>query len=75
LWRVAEHGRRANYVRTIEATPRVRVTVRGRWRCGTAHRRSPRRPWGTPVEIGLRFNGAVVQARIELRTVRIGLDP
>ncbi len=37
FWIVAEHGRRANYVRNIEHDPRVRVKVRGRWREGTAH--------------------------------------
>lgn len=37
FWIVAEHGRRAAYVRNIAADPRVRVRVRGRWRAGTAH--------------------------------------
>jgi deazaflavin-dependent oxidoreductase (nitroreductase family) len=37
FWIVAEHGRHADYVRNIEADPRVRVKVRGRWRTGTAH--------------------------------------
>jgi deazaflavin-dependent oxidoreductase (nitroreductase family) len=36
FWIVAEHGRRAAYVRNIEANPRVRVRARGRWRSGTA---------------------------------------
>jgi deazaflavin-dependent oxidoreductase (nitroreductase family) len=36
FWIVAEHGRRAGYVRNIEANPRVRVRVRGKWRTGTA---------------------------------------
>lgn len=36
VWIVAEHGRRANYVRNIEVNPRVRIRVRGRWRDGTA---------------------------------------
>lgn len=37
FWIVSEHGRRSAYVRNIEADPRVRVRVRGRWRSGTAH--------------------------------------
>ncbi|MGH3800722.1 MAG: nitroreductase/quinone reductase family protein, partial [Pseudonocardiaceae bacterium] len=37
FWLVAEHGRRANYVRNIEANPRVRVQVRGKWHSGAAH--------------------------------------
>lgn len=36
FWLVAEHGRRAGYVRNIEADPRVRLMVRGRWHDGTA---------------------------------------
>jgi deazaflavin-dependent oxidoreductase (nitroreductase family) len=36
FWIVAEHGRRADYVRNIEADRRVRVLVRGTWRWGTA---------------------------------------
>src|SRR5215212_3265664 len=37
FWVVTEHGRAAHYVRNIQADPRVRVMVRGRWRTGTAH--------------------------------------
>jgi deazaflavin-dependent oxidoreductase (nitroreductase family) len=37
FWIVAEMGRKAAYVRNIEADPRVRIRVRGRWREGTAH--------------------------------------
>ena len=36
FWIVAEHGRRASYVRNIEASPRVRVRVGRRWHQGTA---------------------------------------
>jgi deazaflavin-dependent oxidoreductase (nitroreductase family) len=37
FWIVTEHGRRAAYVRNIEANPRVRVKVGRQWRTGTAH--------------------------------------
>src|SRR5918997_4186011 len=37
FWVVTEHGRRAAYVRNIEADPRVRVKVGRRWYDGTAH--------------------------------------
>jgi deazaflavin-dependent oxidoreductase (nitroreductase family) len=37
FWIVAEHGHHANYVRNIEADPRVRVKVGRRWLPGTAH--------------------------------------
>ena len=36
FWIVSEHGRRASYVRNIEANPRVRVRIGSRWRPGTA---------------------------------------
>ena len=36
FWIVAEHGRRASYVRNIEADPNVRVRVGRRWRDGVA---------------------------------------
>ena len=35
-WLVAGNGRAAQYVRNIEANPKVRVRVHGRWRTGTA---------------------------------------
>jgi deazaflavin-dependent oxidoreductase (nitroreductase family) len=40
FWVVAQRGRNADYVRNIEADPRVRVKgslSRGGWRSGTAH--------------------------------------
>lgn len=36
VWVVAEHGRRADYVRNLEAKHEVRVMVGGRWRTGVA---------------------------------------
>jgi deazaflavin-dependent oxidoreductase (nitroreductase family) len=37
FWMVSEHGGHSHYVLNIEANPRVRVRVGGRWRSGTAH--------------------------------------
>ena len=37
LWIVAEHGRKAAYVKNIEADPHVRVRIGRRWRSGIAH--------------------------------------
>jgi deazaflavin-dependent oxidoreductase (nitroreductase family) len=76
LWIVAEHGRRAGYVRNIEANPRVRVRVGRRWRTGTARvlegddwRERQRR-------MSNRVNSAVVRAMgTEHVTVRVDLDP
>jgi deazaflavin-dependent oxidoreductase (nitroreductase family) len=36
-WLVAEFGTNSQYVKNIEADPKVRVRVRGRWHTGTAH--------------------------------------
>jgi deazaflavin-dependent oxidoreductase (nitroreductase family) len=36
VWIVAEHGRRAGYVRNLEADPRVRIRLGRRWRSGLA---------------------------------------
>jgi deazaflavin-dependent oxidoreductase (nitroreductase family) len=36
FWIVAEHGRRAQYVRNLEADPNVRVKSGGRWYAGRA---------------------------------------
>jgi deazaflavin-dependent oxidoreductase (nitroreductase family) len=76
LWIVAEHGRRASYVRNIEANPRVRVRIGRRWRSGTARvlhdddwRERQRR-------IPNKLNSALVRAvGTEHVTVRVDLDP
>jgi deazaflavin-dependent oxidoreductase (nitroreductase family) len=76
LWIVTEHGRRAAYVRNIEANPRVRVRAGLRWRTGTARiladddwRERQRR---LPNKLG----SAMVRAMgTEHLTVRVDLDP
>jgi deazaflavin-dependent oxidoreductase (nitroreductase family) len=81
FWIVAEHGRSAGYVRNLEAQPRVRVKVRGRWRTGTAHVLADDDPHarqralarGHPVRA---LNAAAVRAMgTDLLTIRIDLDP
>ena len=81
LWLVAEHGKRAAYVRNIEANPRVRVRMRGGWRTGTAYpvpgddvrARLRALSKGKP---GLMLNSAVVRLMsTDPMTVRIDLDP
>ena len=37
FWIVSEHGHASDYVRNIEANPRVRVKIGRQWREGTAH--------------------------------------
>lgn len=81
FWIVAEHGHRAAYVRNIEADPRVRVRVRGRWRTGTAHVLPEDDPRERQRHLGrlhpaARVNAAAVRAMgTELLTVRVDLDP
>ena len=75
FWIVAEHGRRAGYVRNIEANPRVRVQVGGRWRAGSAHLMADDDPGERQRRIGRRLNAVAVRAMgPELLTVRIDLD-
>ncbi|HEV2724069.1 MAG TPA: nitroreductase/quinone reductase family protein [Thermoleophilaceae bacterium] len=75
FWIVAEHGRRAAYVRNIEAEPRVRVMVAGRWRTGTARLMPEDDPLERQRKIGHRLNAATVRALgTDLMTVRVDLD-
>jgi deazaflavin-dependent oxidoreductase (nitroreductase family) len=75
FWIVAEHGKKAGYVRNIAADPRVRVFADGRWRSGTANAL----PDDDPVERQRSLPG--LNARLvrlmgtDLMTVRIDLDP
>ena len=75
FWIVAEHGRRADYVRNLEADPAVRVRVRGRWRRGVAwildddDARARTRWLGGMNPVFVRVAGT------DLLTVRIDLEP
>jgi len=79
FWIVAEHGHRAAYVRNIEADPRVRVRVRGRWRSGTARVLPDDDPRERQRLLSRRFaarlNALLVRGwSTDLLTVRIDLD-
>ena len=84
FWVVAQHGRSADYVRNIEANPRVRVKgslSRTGWRTGTAHILDDDDP-GERVRIlssGNRWRRLCLQATGAIATnpltVRIDLDP
>jgi deazaflavin-dependent oxidoreductase (nitroreductase family) len=37
FWFVSEFGNQSQYVKNIQANPRVRVRLRGRWHSGVAH--------------------------------------
>lgn len=74
FWIVAEHGRRAAYVRNIMANPRVRVRIGRRWRTGTAHLMPDDDPRERQRSMR-KANAAVVRALgTDLLTVRIDLD-
>jgi deazaflavin-dependent oxidoreductase (nitroreductase family) len=76
FWIVAEHGKRAGYVRNVEANPRVRVKVGRRWRTGTARTLPEDDPRERQRRMGRPMNAAVVRAMgSDLLTVRIDLDP
>jgi deazaflavin-dependent oxidoreductase (nitroreductase family) len=75
FWIVAEHGRHAGYVRNIEANPRVRVKIAGRWHDGTATILPDDDPHERQRLIGQRVNATAVRAfGSDLLTVRIDLD-
>jgi deazaflavin-dependent oxidoreductase (nitroreductase family) len=75
FWIVAEHGRRAAYVRNIEANPRVRVLTGGRWRTGTARAMPGDDPRARQRELP-RLNAFMVRAAgTDLLTIRVDLDP
>ncbi len=75
FWIVAEHGRKASYVKNIEAEPRVRVNVRGRWRSGTAHLLPDDDPRQRQRLMPNRLNSLFVRlAGTDLLTIRIDLD-
>jgi deazaflavin-dependent oxidoreductase (nitroreductase family) len=76
LWVVAEHGRRAGYVRNIEADPHVRVKIGRRWREGTAHVLPDDDPLERQRRMPNKLNSASVRVMgSDLLTVRIDLDP
>jgi deazaflavin-dependent oxidoreductase (nitroreductase family) len=74
LWIVAEHGRKAAYVRNIESNPRVRVKIGRHWRAGVARiapgedPRARLRALPRAVAVSVRLMGT------ELLTVRVDLD-
>lgn len=83
FWLVAEHGRKAGYVRNIDQNPRVRLKLRdglrARWYTGTAYLLSDddpheRQRWLASQLPGSARNAAAVRFfGTELLTVRIDL--
>lgn len=75
LWVVAEHGRKAAWVRNIEADPRVRVRLGRRWRTATAHPLPDDDPRERQRRMPNKANSAIVRVmQTGMLTVRIDLD-
>jgi deazaflavin-dependent oxidoreductase (nitroreductase family) len=74
FWMVSDHGRKSHYVRNIEANPRVRIRIRGRWHTGSAHLLPGDDPRQRLRQLP-RFNSALVRLLgTDLLTLRIDLD-
>ncbi|MZD07879.1 nitroreductase family deazaflavin-dependent oxidoreductase [Streptomyces sp. SID5785] len=74
FWFVSEFGPKAQYVRNIQAEPRVRVRLRGRWYEGTAHL-LPDDDARARLRSLPRMNSSAVRAfGIDLLTIRVDLD-
>jgi deazaflavin-dependent oxidoreductase (nitroreductase family) len=75
FWIVTEHGRRAAYVRNIEANPRVRVKVGRRWHAGTAHFLEDDDPHERMRKLGRPANDTLVRlVGTEHLVIRVDLD-
>ncbi|PQM48423.1 hypothetical protein C1Y40_01363 [Mycobacterium talmoniae] len=74
FWMVSEHGTHSDYVRNIQADPRVRLRLHGRWRAGTAQLLPDDDPAARLRQLG-GLNSAVVRvAGSDLLTIRVDLD-
>ncbi len=74
FWLVSEFGHRSQYVRNIQADPRVRVRIAGHWHRGTAHLLPDDDPVARLRSLP-RFNSAAVKAfGTDLLTVRVDLE-
>ena len=74
FWLVSEYGEKSQYVRNIQADPRVRVRIKGRWHQGTAHL-LPEDDARARLRSLPRMNSAAVRAvGTNLLTVRVDLE-
>lgn len=75
FWVVTEHGYAADYVKNIQADPRVRVKVAGKWRTGTATILEADDPYRRLRWLRRPVNDAALLAvGTEQLTIRIDLD-
>ncbi|MBO1332881.1 nitroreductase/quinone reductase family protein [Streptomyces sp. VRA16 Mangrove soil] len=74
FWIVSEFGLKSQYVRNIQADPKVRVRIRGRWYHGVAHL-LPDDDARARLKTLPFLNSAAVRALgTELLTIRVDLD-
>src|SRR3954453_20943370 len=75
FWIVTEHGWAADYVKNIQADPRVRVKAHGRWRTGTAHILTDDDPLTRLRWLGRPVNDTMLRlVGTEQLTIRVDLD-
>jgi deazaflavin-dependent oxidoreductase (nitroreductase family) len=75
FWIVTEHGWAADYVKNIQAEPRVRVKTHGRWRTGTARILSDDDPVTRLRWLGRPVNDTMLRlVGTEQLTIRVDLD-
>ena len=76
FWLVAAHGTQADYVRNLQADPRVRVKAGGTWRTGNAVVLSDDDPIARSKALPYQWDAAIgrMMASAPL-TIRIDLDP
>ena len=74
FWIAAHHGRKAAYVKNLEANPRVRVKVQGSWRVGTATIMPNEDALGRLRAIAPRNAAAAKLLGTDLLAIRVDLD-
>jgi deazaflavin-dependent oxidoreductase (nitroreductase family) len=74
VWIVAEHGRRAGYVRNLQANSRVRIKFEGNWHTGTAAVVADDDPVDRLTSYDSRTAGEVRVFGTSLLTIRVDLD-
>jgi deazaflavin-dependent oxidoreductase (nitroreductase family) len=76
FWLVAAHGTQADYVRNLQADPRVRVKVGRRWRSGTARLLPDDDPAARSRTLPHQWDAALGRwMGSQPLTIRIDLDP
>jgi len=74
FWLVSEYGEKSQYVRNIQADPRVRLRLHGRWHTGTAHLVPDDDPRARLKTLPLLNSTGVRAMGTNLLTLRVDLD-